>query len=998
MVIFAEMILNMKNRMFFWMAFAGCLAGSFPVAGQKKAMDHDVYDSWQRVTGVDMTPDGNVLVYGIEPQEGDGVLFVRNMTPVDRNGLRTPGGTRRSRKAAAPAELQIPRGCSARLDPQGKYLYCRIKPQFAKTRREKIAKKKAEDRTRDTLAVVDLVRMTVRKYPVVTAFDTGFDAMPFVAYKSEWKVKADTVKKTPAGKREGLVVLDPATGRADTVLRVDKFVFDRSGRAMACTVKKDKKDTTTANELWLAASRDGLQEAARLSRGAEYYGTPAFSDDGVRVAWTESADTNATGNKRCALFLAERLIPVGTPGNSPVPGAAAQGDGPAMPVLPVDIRKLVEAGAVVAGTEGWTLNENSPVLFSKSGKRLFLGIAPIRPPKDTSIVDFETAQLDIWNWDAYLTPPQQKLQVDRTRKKTYDAVLEIDGTAGIVPLTTSFFESVRFIGGGDGDYAIGLDDTKYMVSQVWDDNSRQDVYKVDLRNGTRELLFEKLNGSVSVSPEGKYLLWYSADDRNWHSWDIARKQERNLTGDLGVVFYDEENDRPSPASPCGGANWVDGDRHVLLCDRYDLWRIDPATGDAVNVTKGEGRAQHVRFRFLDPVPTHYTEAERRLGIRRTLAADERIFLTSFQEDDKRNGLGRARIDRAAKPVYSLDTISYRGIRKASEAGTLVFQKGNFRHPYDLYRSADGVRPAEKLTAINPQLQDYRWGRAELFSWKAYDGTPLKGLVFIPDGIKPGEKLPVMVYFYEKYSESLYNFWTPAPSRSIVNVPFYCSRGYVVFIPDIVYQVGHPGPSAYNCICSGAEALCAKYDFADKSRMAIQGQSWGGYQTAWLVTRTNMFAAAGAGAPVSNMTSAYGGIRWESGISRAGQYEHGQSRIGKSLWDEGGLDLYLENSPIFQADKVQTPLLIMHNDNDGAVPWYQGIEYFSGLRRLGKPVWMLEYNKEAHNLVERRNCKDLSVRLQQFFDHYLQGAPMPAWMKTGVPADRKGEYSGFEPAK
>ena len=390
-----------------------------------------------------------------------------------------------------------------------------------------------------------------------------------------------------------------------------------------------------------------------------------------------------------------------------------------------------------------------------------------------------------------------------------------------------------------------------------------------------------------------------------------------------------------------------------------------------------------------------TDNERRSGVVNPFKAKDELFLSLINEDDKMNGYGRLNLAKPAKTLkYFTDTVTFQGPQMATD-GSITFLKGNFRHPFDLYRTNDFFASSEKLSAINPQMADYRWGTANLFEWKAYDGTPLKGLVFIPDGIKPGEKLPVMIYFYEKYSDQLYNFWQPAPSRSTVNLSFYTSRGYIVFVPDIVYKDGHPGESAYNCICSGAEALCEKYSFADKSKMAIQGQSWGGYQTAWLVTRTNMFAAAGAGAPVSNMTSAYGGIRWESGMTRAGQYEHGQSRIGKTLWDEGGLDLYIENSPIFHADKVETPLLIMHNDNDGAVPWYQGIEYFSDLRRLGKPCWLLEYNNEAHNLVERRNCKDLSRRLQQFFDHYLKGAPMPAWMKSGVPTDRKGEYFGFE---
>jgi dipeptidyl aminopeptidase/acylaminoacyl peptidase len=227
---------------------------------------------------------------------------------------------------------------------------------------------------------------------------------------------------------------------------------------------------------------------------------------------------------------------------------------------------------------------------------------------------------------------------------------------------------------------------------------------------------------------------------------------------------------------------------------------------------------------------------------------------------------------------------------------------------------------------------------------------------------------------------------------VINIPFFVSRGYIVFTPDIHYTVGNPGMDAYNAVVAGAAAL-AKNRWVDKENMAIQGQSWGGYQVAYLVTKTNMFKAAGAGAPVSNMTSAYGGIRWGSGRSRQFQYEQTQSRIGVAMSES--LQPYIDNSPLFYADKVETPLLMMHNDKDGAVPWYQGIEYFMMLRRLGKPVWMLQYNGEDHNLVQRRNSKDLSIRLQQFFDHYLKGDPAPVWMTKGVPATEKGRNWGYE---
>ncbi|MDD4145455.1 MAG: prolyl oligopeptidase family serine peptidase, partial [Prolixibacteraceae bacterium] len=266
--------------------------------------------------------------------------------------------------------------------------------------------------------------------------------------------------------------------------------------------------------------------------------------------------------------------------------------------------------------------------------------------------------------------------------------------------------------------------------------------------------------------------------------------------------------------------------------------------------------------------------------------------------------------------------------------------------------------------------------------------------YLPENIDSTKKYPLLVYYYERNSENLFRHQHPSPSRSVINKTFYSSNGYIVFVPDIVYKVGYPGHSAYEAVISGTQYLLNKYPFINKNKMGLQGQSWGGYQTAWLITRTSMFAAAMAGAPVSNMSSAYGGIRWQTGLSRMFQYEHQQSRIGGSLWEKPLH--YIENSPLFYAPDINTPLLMMHNDNDGAVPWYQGIELFVALRRLDKPVWLLNYNGEPHNLKDTSwaNRIDLSTRMFQFFNHFLKNQPLPEWMDKGVPAIKKGEELGY----
>ena len=296
-----------------------------------------------------------------------------------------------------------------------------------------------------------------------------------------------------------------------------------------------------------------------------------------------------------------------------------------------------------------------------------------------------------------------------------------------------------------------------------------------------------------------------------------------------------------------------------------------------------------------------------------------------------------------------------------------------------------------ISKTNPQQSEYNWATVDLIKWKAYDGSSLEGLVYKPEDFDQNKKYPLIVYYYELNSDNLHNHNAPRPSASTINPVEYASAGYIVFIPDIRYKVGFPAKSAFNCIMSGTDYLLKMYP-VDSLRMGLQGQSWGGYQTAQLITMTPRYAAAMAGAPVANMVSAYGGIRWGSGLSRQFQYESTQSRIGKTIWE--AQESYIENSPIFHLPNVSTPLLIMHNDKDGAVPWYQGIELYSGMRRLNKPCWLLNYNDDDHNLTKLPNKIDLSIRMRQFFGHYLMNDPAPTWMLEGVKATDKGKITGY----
>ena len=937
----------------FTLAFAAaavlsCAAGLSAWA-QKKPLDHSVYDGWQSVSAVQLTPDGRLVSYLVSPQEGDATLYFKNLE--------------------SGASLAVPRGGALKMSKDATYGFFTVKAPFQETRQAKIDKKKPDETPKDSLARIDLRTLTWEMIGATGTTALGHEAAPYLFAAQEVKGK----------KGKNLLVFNTATGVTDTLKNVSSFTADRSGNRLAVVTVKDAKDSLSRDAVILYDFPKG--SADTLSAGRKTYANSAFSNAGDKLVFTVTDDEEKTdGTPRHAIYLAQENVVKKATRRTP-----AVTEWRTCELLPADCADL---------PEGWVVGASARPSFSNNAGRVVVNITEYMPAKDTTVIDFEAAQLDIWVWDKHTVPPMDK--VGRGRAATRTAVVNLDQPGSLVVLSRNSSDRISFFNGADADIALSTDTDKYVIDNMWASESRADVSLVNLRDGSRRTLREAGSGYMTPSPYGKYLSWFNPQDGNWYCWNLATDELVNLTGSTGVNFWDEEDDHPTTGyTSISSPSWVGEDQALLLSDHYDVWKFSPDGKKAECLTRSAGRRDKIRYRplnldrktnpFLYQVINNYP-------------VKGPIRLTSFDEKTKSHGYATVDIVKGGEPQGFLVEKSITSLAKAENADVIAYLKGDFRNPMDLYVAKADWSGERKLTAINPQQADYRWGDVQLVHWQAYDGTPLDGLLFTPDDLDRSKKHPMMIYFYEKNAETLFDYRAPAPSRSTVNIPFYVSRGYVVFVPDIVYKDGHPGESAYNCICAGAEAMCRQFSYIDKDKMAIQGQSWGGYQTAYLVTRTNMFAAAGAGAPVGNMTSAYGGIRWESGSSRIGQYEHGQSRIGKTLWDDGGLDLYIENSPVFHAPNVTTPVLIMHNDNDGAVPWYQGIEFFMSLRRLGKPAWLLEYNNESHNLVERRNCKDLSIRLQQFFDHYLQGAPEPVWMQSGIPFARKGNYFATEYAE
>ncbi|MDE6017691.1 MAG: prolyl oligopeptidase family serine peptidase [Muribaculaceae bacterium] len=948
----------------FILAFASiCL--SLPVSA-KKTLDHSCFDEWKKVTNHCLSNDGKWAAFSVNPQEGDGILTLKN----------TDNGK----------EVNIPRGAGVAFTADSRWAVAKIKPLFKDTRQAKIEKKKDYDMPQDSLVIINLRNYSVTKIPLVKGFKIGKKGGDRVAYISCDTAITKDIKLSDKKAGLPLVVRDLASGDFKVYPFIDNYSFTEDGKRLACVTKPTSKDSiykTGIKVLYLPEGKEFI-----IDEGKKHYGDPVFSEDGLKLAYTSTNDSNDTGTRRMKLWMSELNAQPSCPAEFELEittdrkGPNLQPPHSSDPQLQEKLLKEWQYNMEKNAQKELYINQYSKLEFSNNGKRLIIGVAPEIAPDDTTLVSFERPELDIWRWDSPYTPPQEKSNIDEIRKKTFPVVIDIK-SGNYQLIDSNPLANVIAPDRWDADWALVCDPSHDIVSHQWNYYAPESISVVNVTNGQCKEIANVYSESADLSPEGRFVFWFK--DGDWFSYEIASGNTRNITENIPYPVWDETDDHPGVRQEYGEASWTEGDARMLVYDRYDIWSVDPTGKDIpVCLTKSYGRDNNLKIRYVN------THGENR----RFLKNGDLMTLTLFNYKDKRNGLASMKYGLPSKPDnIILDTLSFTQIKQALEAPSISFVEANFSVMPDVWIAPKGIfDKARRISDSNPQVKDYYWGSARLVSWHAYDGTPSDGVLYVPENFDPAKKYPMLCVFYETGSEKLYSHFNMEPSWSWVNYPFYVSRGYVIFVPDIHYKAGIPGECAWNFVCSGAEAMCDRYPWIDRERIGIDGQSWGGYQTAYLVTRTNMFACAGSGAPVSNMTSAFGGIRWESGDSRQAQYELGQSRIGRNLWEAP--ELYIANSPLFHANRVETPLLIMHNDSDGAVPWYQGIELFMALRRLQKPVWMLQYNGEAHNLKERRNRKDITIRLQQFFDHYLKGDPMPEWMKSGIPAIRKGQELGY----
>ncbi len=968
------------ERLFVATLFLALLQSGLVGQTAKRPITPADFDSWKSIQGTAISRDGKYVAYVLQPQDGDGELYVKS-TAADTEwrvarGYRPPTPPPDPADPAATAAFQAQgRLLRPTFSADSKYLFFNIEPEKAAILKARKDKKPPAEFPKNALGIMDLANGKVTRVEEAKSYQVPEDGSGYVAVLKEATreerprpdagANANTAaanansavansnaaprpspSPTPARRREygtTLVLRNLADGKDRTFPDVLEYSFAKDGKTLVYNVSSRKEET---NGTFVVTPQNPSAPVALLS-GAGKYTKLTWDEDQKQLAFISDKDDAAAKQPKFKVYH--------------WPRGAAKAD------------EVVSEKTSGFRSE-YVVSEKGSLAFSFDGSRLFISSAPPLDPEpdpNDAIPEEERVTVDLWHWKDDYVQAQQRVRRISDRDRSYRGVWHI-ADKKFVQIADPTMES--FSPSSDGKWALGSDDREYRIRANYDPGF-SDTYLVSTADGSRKLLRKGTQWGASWSPNGRYAAYF--DGKDWNSISMPDGKVTNLTSKLKTKFVREDHDSPSAAPSYGTASWTKDDKEILIYDKFDIWQVAADGSGGRLLTNGRPSKTEMRYVRTDPDERFVTPGQT-------------MLLRAESHETRESGFYQTKLDGMAEKLL-IDSKNLTTPIKAKDADRYVFTASRFDEFPDIWTSAGDFASPRKLSNGGSQTAPFKWGTSELVRYKGEDGTPLQGVLIKPADFDPKKKYPMIVYLYERLSDTVHDFRHPGPGQN-VNPSVYSSNGYVIFLPDIVYKIGYPGKSAMNCIMPGVDML-VKQGFVDEKAIGIQGHSWGGYQIAYMLTRTNKFKAAAPGALVANMFSAYNGIRWGTGLPRQFQYERTQSRIGATPWD--ATDKYVENSPLFQIKNVTTPVLMIHNDNDDAVPWYQGIEFYLSLRRLGKEVYFFNYNGEPHGLRKRQNQKDYAMRMRQFFDHKLKGEPAPDWMKNGIKfLDREKEKEQY----
>jgi dipeptidyl aminopeptidase/acylaminoacyl peptidase len=925
--------------------------------------------NWKRIGGATVSNNGEWFAYRQGPSEGDAEIVIRNLKtskdlkfPIgDPTATQPPiSATPTPPPDGAPAG---PMGAVLAISADSKWAAFQVFPTEKETKRLKTTRRPIQTK----VALIELATGKKTEFEKARRFAFSGEKATAIAIHRYGPEAPPTPPPapgvTPPERPTGsdLLLHELASGDELNIGNVSDFAFNKAGDWLAWVVDATDK---AGNGVVLRNMSTGA--VLPLDHAQANYRSLSWNEKGDAFTALRGIEDKAWEDKLYSVVAFRDLKATGAPSK--------------IVFDPKDDASFPK-GMSIAGTRAAMWREDASLMFGihelrpkkqkgpatpAAGENKDTAAAPpATPPAPAAEAEPDKPELVIWHYKDPRLQSMQQVQEGMDRNFSYTAIYR-PGDHKFMRLAE---ESVRQVSlGVEQKMGMGTDVREYELESNLSGKSYRDVYTVDPTTGARKLALAKARYVMGSSPDGSTILHY--DDGVFFAYDVATGKSTDLTSKIPTKFWNEEDDHNVVKPPHFPVGWSKDSSIALLSDGWDIWSVPVRGGQPVNLT-GNGRKDKIHYqrRFrLDP--------DERAGI----DLSQPMYVSMIGDRTKQGGIAVIEPGKPGAKVLLSGEANFNQLMKAKNADVYIYTKENTQEFANYFSANARLENGQQLTNANPQQKDFLWTKGvKLIDYTSTNGDKLQGALWLPANYEPGKKYPMLVYIYEKLTQGTYSY--PTPSYNGSNIAHYTSNGYAVFYPDIVYKVNDPGKSAVACVVPAVKAAIAT-GIVNAEKVGIHGHSWGGYQTAYLVTQTDVFHAAVAGAPLTDLVSMYSILYRNSGSTNQPIFESSQGRFTSGYFDNQ--EAYLRNSPVYFAKNVKTPLMILHNDKDGAVDQTQGIEYYNTLRRLNKPVIMLEYKGENHGLRKPENMKDYTVRMREFFDHYLMDKPAPKWMTDGIP--------------
>ncbi len=924
---------------------AGLVAGVFLIAALPLSAQDlprvapEGYGRWENPGPATLSPHGDWIAYEVTRVDESAELRVRRLS---EDSTRV-----------------FPWGESPGFSPEGRWLAWTV--GVSPEERDRLEEE--GEAAREGVALLDLASGETRRFESVSEW--SFDASGrYLALRGE-------VPEEPEGKGADLRVVTLATGSETNFGNVAEMAWSPSGSLLAMVVATG---TDLGNGVQVYDAGSGTLRSADAS-GARYR----------ELAWRDdSADLAALRSRRDASeegaahdVLAWRGLDRGI--EMVVLGDGAAGIADTLEVVDRAPQWSDDGTMISVGLRPREEDAGDDSDAAAGDEADAGGTAPDdgTDAPDTESADAEDEEepdlpgLQIWHSRDVRIFPQQQAAEGRDANRTLLAVWHLDEDR-VVTLGSDLMADATLLHG----WAFALEDISepYPFGAMFG-RPYHDVRAIDVDTRARRQLLTRVRYEWPGA-DGGWLVSY--DGANYSSIEVASGEQRDLTSTLPTSFANAEYDTPTDVLPpygFGPGGWLEGGAGVLLYDKHDIWRVALDGGGAARLTRGaETGVTHRVARLPDDDAPGIDPAAP-------------LYLSLYDERTEERGYARLP-DGWGGPVETLvfEDRLVDALARADSADVLLYRAQAFDDPPDYFVAGPDLSDARQVTDINPFIAEVAWGRAELVDFTSEGGRELQAVLLHPAGYEAGRSVPTIVYTYEMLSPQMHRF-SPPSERDYYNYTAWTQHGYAVLLPDIVYRARDPGVSALESV-RAAVAAAVDMGVTDPDAVGLIGHSWGGYQATYLPTRTDIFAASVAGAPLTDFVSFMGSIHWNPGLPEVDHWETGQARMEVPFWEDP--EAHRRNSPIHEVHNLETPLLMAFGDEDGVVDWDQGTEFYNFARRAGKQMVLLVYEGEDHGFREEANQKDYHRRILEWFGHYLKGDPAPSWITEGVTLEQLEE--------